>query len=112
MLPQLFAELTLYPTSEGGRGTTAFPGWGCPCCILKGEPILGYDGWPLLGDAPLEPGETRRLGFVFLSGEEAASIFKAAGKFFLWEGRIVGEAIVVETGADWLTKAPHSPSGA
>jgi hypothetical protein len=57
---------------------------------------VGRDGWPLLGDATLAPGESRRLGFVFLSGEESASIFRQAGKFFLWEGGFIGEAVVVK----------------
>ena len=35
-----------------------------------------------------------RVGLVFLSGEQAASIFREAGKFFLWENRIIGEANV------------------
>ena len=36
----------------------------------------------------------RWVGLVFLSGEQAASIFREAGKFFLWENRIIGEANV------------------
>jgi len=58
-------------------------------------PWVGYDGWPLLGKTSIEPGEQRRLGFVFLSGEEAANILRKAGKFYLWEGRVIGEAVVV-----------------
>jgi hypothetical protein len=54
-----------------------------------------YDGWPLLGDTPIEPGEQRRVGFVFLSGEEAAAIMRKAGTFYLWEGRFIGEAKVI-----------------
>jgi hypothetical protein len=46
-------------------------------------------------DAPLAPGERRRLGFVFLSGGDAAAIFRRAGTFYLWEGRFIGEATVV-----------------
>jgi hypothetical protein len=46
----------------------------------------------------MEPGEQRRVGFFFLSGEEAAVIMREAGTFYLWEGRFVGEAKVV--GAD------------
>ena len=95
MSPQLVADVTLYPTSGGGRKSTVFPGWGCPCCISKQHPLVGYDGWPLLGDTPLEPGEQRRLGFVFLSGEEAAELMRNAGIFYLWEGHFIGEAIVV-----------------
>jgi hypothetical protein len=56
---------------------------------------VGRDGWPLLGDATLAPGESLRLGFVFLSGEESAAIFRQVGMFFLWEGRFIGEAMVV-----------------
>jgi hypothetical protein len=94
MAPQLMAEVTMYPSESGGRRSLAFPGWGCPCCLSKDTPIVGRDGWPLLGDEPLAPGDRRRLGFVFLSPESAA-IFKAAGSFYLWEGGFVGEAIVV-----------------
>jgi hypothetical protein len=39
--------------------------------------------------------ESRRLGFVFISGEEAAKSLKGTGKFFLCEGRFIGEATVV-----------------
>lgn len=95
MLPQLVAEVTLYPTEKGGRKSAALPGWGCPCCASRLEPITGYDGWPLLGDRPIEPGERRRLGFVFLSGEEAVGVMRNAGTFYLWEGHFIGEAKVV-----------------
>jgi hypothetical protein len=43
---------------------------------------------------PLSPGESRRVGFVFLSGEDAAAVFRGAGVFCLWEG-FIGEAVVV-----------------
>jgi hypothetical protein len=92
--PQLIADVKLYPTDEGGRKSAAQPGWGCPCCCSKSPMIDCYDGWPLL-EEPLAPGDHRRLGFVFLSGQEAADVFRRAGSFYLWEGRIVGEAVVV-----------------
>jgi hypothetical protein len=95
MTPQLIADVTLYPPSEGGRKSIAFPGWGCPCVASKSQPIVGYDGWLLLGDTPFKPSSSRRVGFVFLSGEEAAEIMRKAGTFYLWEGRFVGEAVVV-----------------
>ena len=47
-----------------------------------------------LGDEPFEPGPERRVGFVFLT-DEGASTMKRAGRFFLWDGRFVGEASVV-----------------
>jgi len=43
----------------------------------------------------MQPGERRRVGFVFLMGETAARIIQNARKFSLWEGSFVGEAIVV-----------------
>jgi hypothetical protein len=94
MKPQLIADVTLYPTAEGGKMLAVQLGWGCPCAISKAPPLVGYDGWPLL-EQPLAPGDYRRVGFVFLSGEEAANVFRRAGTFYLWEGRFIGEAVVV-----------------
>jgi len=92
-VPQLIAELSLYPTAEGGRAGAIGLGWGCPCSLTK-TLQEGYDGWPLL-ETPMEPGERRKVGFVFLSGQEAADLFRKAGTFYLWEGRFVGEAVVI-----------------
>jgi hypothetical protein len=92
--PLLIADLTLYTTDEGGKKLAAQPGFGCPCAVSKAAPLVGYDGWPMLTE-PLSPGECRRVGFVFLSGEEAAAVFRRAGVFYLWEGRFIGEAVVV-----------------
>jgi len=94
MTPQLVADVVLYPTSHGGKRLVVQPGWGCPCSCSNSTNATFYDGWPLL-DAPLAPGERRRLGFVFLSGEEAANALRNAGRFYLWEGRFIGEATVV-----------------
>ena len=52
-----------------------------------------WDAWPQLGDDWLQLGETRRVGFVFLS-PEGAETMRRAGKFYLWEGGIIGEATV------------------
>jgi len=58
------------------------------------QPLSGYDGWPVL-DEPLAPGEQRpAVPFVFLSPEGGKEM-RQAGHFYLWEGRFVGEAIVV-----------------
>jgi hypothetical protein len=40
-------------------------------------------------------GDNGRRNQVFLSGEEAADVFRKAGGFYLWEGRLIGEALVV-----------------
>ena len=94
MSPQLVADVYLYPTADGGKKLTVLPGWGCPCSCSKSNDVLFYDGWPLL-DAPFAPGERRRLGFVFLSGDDAAAALRRAGTFYLWEGRFIGEATIV-----------------
>ncbi|MCJ2188620.1 hypothetical protein [Novosphingobium beihaiensis] len=91
--PALIADVQLYETADGGKKMAALPGWGCPCVTTKDEPISGYDGWPIL-DEPLEPGEMRAsVPFVFLT-PEGADLMRKAGRFYLWEGRFVGEAIL------------------
>lgn len=104
-VPHLIADVTFYPTDEGGAAQIKLPGWGCLCfeskdSHIKGEDgrsyLFGHDGWPQLRE-PLKPGEQRRLGFVFLSsGEESALALRKAGTFYLWEGRFIGEAVVVQ----------------
>lgn len=94
MEPQLIADVRLYETSDGGKTKPALPGCGCPLMVSKMQPLTGYDGWPLLGDEPLHPGDERRVGFVFLSPEGADTIRKA-GHFYLWEGHFVGEGDVI-----------------
>jgi hypothetical protein len=94
MSPQLVADVYLYQTADRGKKLTVLPGWGCPCSCSKSNDALFYDGWPLLG-APFPPGERRRLGFVFLSGDDAAAVLRRAGTFYLWEGHFIGEATIV-----------------
>ncbi len=91
---QLVAEVTIYETSAGGPKQALPPGFGCPYFPLK-DLSEGWDGWMQLTE-PLAPGEARRVGFVFLSGESAASSLRRAGRFYLWIGRIIGEAVVVD----------------
>ncbi|MBO9525738.1 MAG: hypothetical protein J7517_06350 [Sphingobium yanoikuyae] len=85
----------MYTTEEGGRSQPAHPGWGCPCMISRSEPLIGWDAILLLGEDSLHPGDKRRLGFYFLSGESAAAKMRQAAHFYLWEGKFIGEAIVV-----------------
>jgi hypothetical protein len=49
----------------------------------------------LLRGSPLQPGETRRVDIVFLSPEQAVPAIRAPGRFYLWEGRIIGEGTPV-----------------
>ena len=93
--PQLIADVWLYASVEGGRRTAAAPGWGCPCFIRKVATDFCYDGWPLLGEEWISPGEKRRLGWVFLLAG-ADVVMKQAGKFYLWEAGFIGEATVID----------------
>lgn len=99
MSPHLIAEVYLYPTSERGKTLPALPGFSCPCSASKSAEALLCDCWPLL-EAPFGPGERRRVGFVFLHGdgitrEDIVTTLRRAGTFYLWEGRFIGEAVVV-----------------
>lgn len=52
-------------------------------------------GLPFFYGAPIAPGETGRgVGVVSLL-KGAASIFREAGRFYLWDRRTIGEATVV-----------------
>jgi hypothetical protein len=97
MSPHLVADVELFSTEDGGKTFPAVPGWGCPCLPSDKPPLVGFDAWPLLGDTPLAPGEQRRVGFVFfLPAEKAVNSLSQAGTFYLWEGRVIGRAVVVE----------------
>lgn len=43
----------------------------------------------------MAPGDRRRVGYVFLSGQEAVDALKDAGKFYLWELGLIGEAVII-----------------
>jgi hypothetical protein len=91
--PHFIADVTLYPTNQGGRTRLARLGWGCPCMLTKEKPLTGWDAWLLL-DEPLGPGQSRRVGVYCLS-DEGARALENAQKFYLWEGGFIGEAQVV-----------------
>ena len=94
MQPELIVDLKLYPTSEGGRRGPMFGEWfGCPCKFRK-EDIEARDGRVLLDGRSIAPGESARVGMIFLY-PDSAPLFRSAGKFYLWDGRIIGEATVV-----------------
>jgi hypothetical protein len=93
--PHLIADVTLYTTEEGGTKLAAQPGYRCPCCGSGTAPVDARDG-RLIHDGPLRPGESRRSGFVFLSGEKAASVFQMAETFYLWEGQLARKAVLVQ----------------
>ena len=92
--PDLVADVMLYSIEEDGRRVPVPPGYGCICVVSKDIPLQGYDALLLLEDEALCPGQQRRLGMVFLTPEGAEAVRNTA-KFFLWEGRFIGEGSVV-----------------
>ena len=91
--PDLIADLCLYPTEAGGKTLPIGLGYGCPCSKDKSL-SEGWDGYPLL-EYEMTPGERRRVGFAFLSGKLAVDALIQSEKFFLWDGRFIGEASIV-----------------
>ena len=94
--PDLIADVTLYPSDAGGKNFPIVSGYGCPCVISPVQPVQGWDARVFFDGDPILPGQQRRVGLVFLSDEGARSIAEAR-HFFLWEGRFIGEASVVES---------------
>ncbi len=94
MKPHLHARLTLYPVEDGQEVYSLRMGRSGPC----GPSLEGtsWSGFPIVGDTEMRPGETREVPFVFLVGEQAAVELRAAGRFYLWAGRLIGEATVVD----------------
>ena len=97
MTPNFIAKITLYSTDSGGRKSPIVGGWqgtdsffGCPC---KFDPkdFSAWDCRVLNGMEYLHPGETKDFGIVFFSPEIVPAMQKVT-KFYLWEGRIIGEA--------------------
>ena len=43
----------------------------------------------------MKPGEARRVEVVFVTPDQAVPAFRKSVKFFLWEGRLIGEAKLV-----------------
>lgn len=97
--PHVVVDVTLYTTEEGGRTSPTPPDqFGCIC--LK-EPDRSGSNWDcrlVLNGKSLAPGESRRVGLLLLSGDEAARDLRAAGRFYLWDGRVIGEAVVALPG--------------
>jgi hypothetical protein len=93
--PQLLADVWFYATADGGRSGPALPGFGCLLIVATEKPLSGWDSLLLLHDEPLHPGERRRLGFAFLSPENAVPALAKSGRFYLWEGRAIGEGTIV-----------------
>jgi hypothetical protein len=93
LTPHFMADITLYPSDRGGRKSPIVGDWfGCPCKFHESD-FSAWDCRILTGGTRFSPGETKRFGIAFLT-PEAAPMFRKVRKFFLWEGKIIGEARV------------------
>ena len=94
LIPDLIADLRLYAPSEGGRTKPIWTNFRCPCAVSNGKPEMLHTSQLLFGSEPINPGESRQVGFAFLTTEGADAI-RRAGTFYLWDGRIFAEATIV-----------------
>lgn len=93
--PTLIAEVRLYGESEGRNAKIIRQGDLNECYAeLDGE-FHRQTAWLQLGLEEFKPGETRTVGFHFLSENKAVSVFKRNGKFFIGSATPIGEAKIV-----------------
>jgi len=95
------ADLYLYPTEQNGRKSAARGSYR-PIGFLRKDPTFGLNGDQAygiffeLGDTFVAPGETKRVNCFFIYGP-SFDVFINAKKFYIWDGRIVGEATLVDS---------------
>ncbi|MDV3253360.1 hypothetical protein DevBK_18645 [Devosia sp. BK] len=96
--PDLFADVSFYSPQSGGRIKPIPSGLGFPCKASETAPNA-WDARLYFEGAPIQAGETRRVGLLFLTTEGEQAI-RNAQRFFIWETRIIGEATVCTPEAD------------
>ena len=94
-VPDIIADVRLLPTVEGGRGgPTPSDFFGCPFIMPNGD---YHDARMDLGmHGSLAPGEAARLSIKFLNPKTALSKLSIGSVLQLWEGKVIGEATVVD----------------
>ncbi len=93
---EMLVRLKFYPVLDGGPQKQKVLGWGCPMFGHEDRREPGYDCFPKLGTEPMGAGEIREVELVFLSGKKAVRYFENFSKLYLWEGRIIGEAKILD----------------
>lgn len=90
--PEVEVEITLFPFSDAGRRSA----------IAQGEyrGVLSVQGGNFsvrfeVTDEPFGPGQTRQLGIQFLFPDAALPHFPVGATFSVWEGKIIGQGIVL-----------------
>ena len=93
--PTLIAEVRLYGETTG-RNTKVIRQGDLNVCYAEvdGE-FHRQTAWLQLGLEEFKPGETRTVGFHFVSENKAVSVFKRNGRFFIGSATPIGEAQIV-----------------
>lgn len=88
----IVARVRLYATSEDGRqGPTPFGYFGCLFVVGTAS----FDCRLLLSDAgPLHPGSISEVPIKFLEPKLIEDLLKVGSRFFLRDGKIIGEGEV------------------
>ena len=113
----LTVDVILYSREAGGRPKPITDiGYDCSCKAKRDGHTSYNCRINFYNRYPVYPGETQRADVFFLTGEDAEALFLAAGKFYLYEDGLIGEALALPTRRrlsrhmdDW-TSDPQSPS--
>jgi tetratricopeptide (TPR) repeat protein len=89
----LEADFYLYPSEQSGRRGALGTGFQA-LCLSKDDGKLVFRCLLDIGPKPMRPGERRHVRFKFEQGAAAAESLRKAGKFYLRELGILGEATV------------------
>ena len=88
----LLADITLYPTEKGGRsGPLTGESFDCQVWLYEEYRECRI----LLEGVGISPGETRRYRVHFVTDYNLDGV-RQAGRFELFENRIIGEGVIVQ----------------
>jgi len=94
VLPDIIAEISLFPNAGGGRNGPILQG------EYRGVLGIGDEHFSFRSFVPFadgfQPGQTARLGIQFLVPEAALERFWVGSAFKVWEGRNIGHGRVLE----------------
>jgi len=89
----LTVEVMLYAEEAGGRKAPITDiGYGCACKVTPQDEAGCECRINFYNKYPVRAGETRQADIFFLTGDDAESFFRTAGRFYLCEDGIIGEA--------------------
>ena len=89
----LTVEVMLYAEEAGGRKAPITDiGYGCACKVTPQDEAACECRINFYNKYPVRAGETRQADIFFLTGDDAESFFRTAGRFYLCEDGIIGEA--------------------